>query len=182
MKRRRFIQSLVAVFSLPGSATLSLRSASAALPAASAVPTKARFWAVYMSGLHGECTPQTLQNLLHIPEVDARRYVSQLIADGVIKPNPLLQKSVSKLLRPTEDSPLETLKKRLDMKARRGSGNQEMHRVIGKADLGDDEPGSEEASGNVDPITDTAIDSEDTRQDTDVQQSTKLQCGPEQHS
>jgi hypothetical protein len=33
-----------------------------------------------------------LQSLLNIPEVDARRYVSHLIADGVLKPNPILQK------------------------------------------------------------------------------------------
>ena len=111
MNRRRFLQSLAAVISLPAGAGLSLKPATAALPTAAAVPAKARFWAIYMSGLHGECTPQTLQNLLHIPEVDAKKYISHLIADGVIKPNPLLQKSVSKVLQSTEDGPFDKVKR-----------------------------------------------------------------------
>lgn len=116
MNRRRFIQSLAAVFSLPAGANLSLGSASAALPAAAAVPAKARFWAIYMSALHGECTPQTLQNLLHIPEVDAKRYMGQLIADGVIKPNPLLRRGVSNMLNSNEDRLKGNIQKRLEMK------------------------------------------------------------------
>ena len=86
MDRRTFIQSLAALLSLPANPVASLRSATAALPAATVVPTKARSWAAYISALHGECTPQTLQNLLHIPEVDAKKYVSQLIVEGIIKP------------------------------------------------------------------------------------------------
>lgn len=118
MNRRRFIQSLVAVFSLPANPILSLRSATASLPTAMAVPARARSWAVYISALHGECTPQTLQNLLHIPEVDAKKYISQLIADGAIKSNPLLQRSVSKFVESNDDSLLDKVKKRLEMKAR----------------------------------------------------------------
>jgi len=83
-----------------------------------AVPARARSWAVYISALHGECTPQTLQNLLHIPEVDAKKYISQLIADGAIKSNPLLQRSVSKFVESNDDSLLDKVKKRLEMKAR----------------------------------------------------------------
>jgi len=116
MNRRRFIQSLAAVLSLPANATLSLRSATAALPTAAAVPANARFWAIYMSALHGECTPKTLQNLLHIPEVDAKKYVSHLIADGVIKPNPLLQRSVSNFVKSNDESLLDKVKKRFEMK------------------------------------------------------------------
>ena len=118
MNRRRFIQSLVAVFSLPANPALSLQSVTTALPAAVAVPAHARSWAVYMSTLHGECTPRALQNLLNIPEIDAKRYVSRLIADGVLKPNPLLQKSVSEIVKTIENSPLDKVKRRLDMKAR----------------------------------------------------------------
>ncbi|MCP4185391.1 MAG: hypothetical protein GY761_19130 [Hyphomicrobiales bacterium] len=118
MNRRSFIQSLVAVFSLPANPILSLSSATAAIPTAMAVPARARSWAVYISSLHGECTPQTLQNLLHIREVDAKKYIIQLIADGVIKPNPLLQRSVSKLLKTNDDNLLDKVKKRLEMKAR----------------------------------------------------------------
>ncbi|WP_337659779.1 hypothetical protein [Anderseniella sp. Alg231-50] len=118
MNRRRFIQSLVAVFSLPASPALSLQSVTTALPAAAAVPAQARSWAVYMSTLHGECTPRALQSLLNIPEIDAKRYVSHLIADGVLKPNPLLQKSVSEIVKTIENSPLDKVKGRLEMKAR----------------------------------------------------------------
>jgi len=114
MNRRRFIQSLAAVFSLPAAPTLSLGSATAAVPTAAAVPAQARFWSIYMTALHGECTPQTLQNLLHIPEVDAKRYVGQLIADGVIKPNPLLQNTVSELVKPNDESLIDKVKKRFD--------------------------------------------------------------------
>lgn len=119
MKRRTFIQSLAAVMTLPSAGALPLRSATAALPtAAAAVPTKARFWAIYMSSLHGECTPQTLHNLLHIPKVDAKRYVSQLIADGVIKPNPLLQRTATELVKGKNENLIEKVKKRSEMKAK----------------------------------------------------------------
>lgn len=118
MNRRSFIQSLVAVFSLPASPALSLQSVTTALPAAAAVPAQARSWAVYMSTLHGECTPRALQSMLNIPEIDAKRYISRLIADGVLKPNPLLQTSVSEIAKTIDNSPLDKVKRRLDMKAR----------------------------------------------------------------
>ena len=114
MNRRRFIQSLAAVFTLPATPKLALGSAGAVSGAAAAVPTQARFWAIYMSALHGECTPQTLQNLLHIPEVDSKRYIGQLIADGVIKPNPLLQNTVTELVKPKDDGLVEKVKKRFE--------------------------------------------------------------------
>lgn len=123
MKRRTFIQSLAAVFALPAAPSLSLPGASAAVPAATAVPTQARFWAIYMSALHGECTPQTLTNLLHIPQVDAKRYVTQLIADGVIKPNPILQDAVSELVKPKDETLLDKAKKRLEKKSQTQSGS-----------------------------------------------------------
>lgn len=117
MNRRRFIQSVVAVLSLPAAPALSFRAATSALPAAAAVPAQARSWAIYMSTLHGECTPQTLQNLLNIPAADARSYVTQLIADGALKPNPLLQKSVSELVKTKDGNLFDKFKRRLEMKA-----------------------------------------------------------------
>ncbi len=118
MNRRRFIQSLVAVFSLPASPALSLQSVTTTFPTAAAVPAHARSWAVYMSALHGECTPRALQNLLNIPEIDARRYVSHLIADGVLKPSSLLQRSASEFVKTNENSPLDKVKRRLETNAR----------------------------------------------------------------
>ena len=140
MNRRRFLQSLAAVFSLPAMPAVSLAPATAAVPTAAAVPANARFWAIYMSGLHGECTPQTLQNLLHIPEIDARRYISQLISDGVIKPNPLLQRSVSQIMKRNRDSLMDKVSERLEMKERAGSTGVEIPRSDDEAGCRDDEP------------------------------------------
>ncbi len=121
MNRRHFIQSLVAVLSLPASTSFSLQTAFAGLPTAAAVPAQARTWAVYMSTLHGECTPQALQSMLNISAVEAKKYVTQLVADGVIKQNPLLQKSVSEFVSTRDDSLFNKVKKRLEMKAQAGS-------------------------------------------------------------
>ncbi len=117
MNRRRFLQSVAAVFTLPALPALSFGSSAAVPSAAVAVPTQARFWAIYMSGLHGECPPHALQTLLNIPASEANTYVTQLVAEGVIKPNPLLQRSVSKLIKSDDDSLLGKVKKRLEMKS-----------------------------------------------------------------
>lgn len=126
MNRRRFIQSLAAMFTLPAVPSLSLGTAAAVPSVAVAVPAQARFWSIYMTALHGECTPQTLQNLLHIPELDAKKYVGQLIADGVIKPNPLLQNSVSELVKPNDDSVVDKVKKRFEKKTEANSAKAEI--------------------------------------------------------
>lgn len=147
MNRRSFVQSLVAVFSLPANPTVSLRAVTTALPAAAAIPAEARSWAVYMSTLHGECTPRALQSLLNIPEIDAKRYLSHLIADGVLKPNPLLQKSVSEIVKTIENSPLDKVKRRLEMKARADSEQLEncdsvdtIERLDNRAEMPEDLP------------------------------------------
>ena len=117
MNRRRFIQSLAAVFSLPALPSISLGTASAAMPSAVAVPAHARSWAIYMSRLHGECPPHALQTIVNVSASDAKKYVSQLIAEGAIKPGPILQKPVSEITKTNEDSLLGKFKKRLEMKA-----------------------------------------------------------------
>ena len=104
------------MFSLPALPSLSLGAAQTALPTAVAVPAHARSWAVYMSLLHGECRPQVLQNMLNIPAGDAKRYVAQLIAEGAIKPNPILQSVVSDYTKTDKNGLLEKLKERLEMK------------------------------------------------------------------
>lgn len=131
MKRRTFIQSLAAVFTLPTVGALPLQSAAASIPtAAAAVPTKARFWAIYMSSLHGECTPQTLHNLLNIPKVDANKYIGQLIADGVIKPNPLLQRTATELVKSKNENVLDKIKKRSEMKSKAKAGKLEINETV----------------------------------------------------
>lgn len=115
MNRRSFIQSLAAVFCLPAMPLTSLSHAAAGIPAAVDVPARVKSWAVYMSNLHGECTPLTLQRLLHIPEADAKSYVGRLIADGVLKPNPLLQQSLRKFADTEQGDLLHTGKERLEI-------------------------------------------------------------------
>ena len=151
MNRRRFLQSLAAVFSLPAASAIPLQPAAAAIPSAAAVPTQARFWAVYMSALHGECTPKTLQNLLHIPEMDAKRYVSQLIADGVIKPNPLLQRTVSNVLEARDENLLDKAKKRLEMKAEGEGGISHKYELTETADTLEGEAELSELVDGQDP-------------------------------
>jgi len=112
MNRRTFIQSLAASLALPAVPALSLKQVAAALPAAApssaasasaaAMATKARFWAIYMHGVQGHCTPATLSTVLGIPESQARRYVTRLVADGVIRPNPLLKKATAKAAKTVE--------------------------------------------------------------------------------
>jgi hypothetical protein len=114
MNRRSFIQSLAAVFSLPAMPLTSLRPVAAGIPAAADVPARVKSWAVYMSNLHGDCTPLTLHRLLHIPEADATHYVRRLIADGVLKPNPLLQQSLRKLATPEEGNLPDAAGERLE--------------------------------------------------------------------
>ncbi|MEM9733874.1 MAG: hypothetical protein AAF903_10385 [Pseudomonadota bacterium] len=67
-----------------------------------------------------ECTPKTLQNLLHIPARDADRYVAQLLAEGAIKGHPMVQQSVSQLTQSDRGSVLDRLKKRFEMKREQG--------------------------------------------------------------
>ena len=150
MNRRRFIQSLAAVFSLPACMPLSLRPATAALPTAGTVPTQARFWAIYMSAVDGQCTPQTLQKMLHIPEIDAKRYLDELIANGVIKPNPLLKTSVSKVLQSSEDGVLNKLEKRLENKEQAEPTGPEIHEKGDETDYQEAEPEMSGRSPEVD--------------------------------
>ncbi|MEM9471606.1 MAG: hypothetical protein AAGA00_06595 [Pseudomonadota bacterium] len=150
MNRRSFIQSLVAVFSLPAGPTVSLRAAPTALPAA-AVSAQARSWAVYMSTLHGECTPRALQSMLNIPETDAKRYLSRLIADGVLKPNPLLQTSVSNVVKTIENSPLDKIKRRLEIKAQAEPEQLENRDSADAVESLDNRAEMSEAPAEVDP-------------------------------
>lgn len=139
MKRRTFIQSLVAMVSLPVAPTLSFGSATAVAPVAVAVPAQARFWSIYMTALHGECPPHALQAMTNIPASEAKRYITQLIAEGVIKPNPLLQNSVSKVLKSNEDSLLDKVKKRSEMKAQAKIDEVEIGEIVDQSESMEDE-------------------------------------------
>lgn len=116
MKRRSFLKSVVALVSFPAMPKFPVLAAPVVPATAVAVPTKARFWAIYMSSLRGECTPETLQTMLKIPAVDAKNYITQLIADGVIKPNPMAHTAVSQIVKGRKSNIFDKLKSRLEMK------------------------------------------------------------------
>lgn len=90
MNRREFTKSLAALFAVPAIPLAAPMAVSAAPVAAISVPSQARFWAIYMTGLHGKCSPKALQTMLNIPAGEAQGYLNQLVSDGVIKPNNLL--------------------------------------------------------------------------------------------
>ncbi len=110
MNRRSFTKALGAMFALPVMPMPTL----AAAPAAVAVPSQARFWAIYMSGLHGKCTPKALQTMLNIPAAEAEGYLNQMILDGVIKPNNLLQGLKSSSSPKSDPDFVERLKDRFE--------------------------------------------------------------------
>ena len=99
MDRRTFTKSLAAVMTLPAMPSAALAAPSAAV----SVPSQARYWAIYMNSLHGQCTPRALQVMLNIPHAQAEGYLGQLMAEGVIKPNPLMT-GIKNALRPSTQS------------------------------------------------------------------------------
>lgn len=143
MNRRKFIQSCTAIFALPVLPSLPALS-SPAVASASAVPAQARFWAIYFSGMHGECAPQTLQKALNIPAAEARGYLTQLISDGVIKPNPLLKSSISSIVKNQKDGFVDKLKARMELKSKSAAVDEETETPAEKIAL------SEEALSEAD--------------------------------
>ncbi|MEL7274139.1 MAG: hypothetical protein AAGK33_11955 [Pseudomonadota bacterium] len=116
MNRRRFLQSVATLVALPAMPQMSWRASAFAAPTATVVPAQARSWAIYISTLHGECSPQTLQTLLQIPASDAKRYLTQLVAEGVIKAHPLVQQSIARMAHGDQGGVLDNIKRRLEMK------------------------------------------------------------------
>ena len=92
MNRRHFTTALSALFAAPA---LPLKALSAAPVAASTVPNAARFWAIYMSQLHGSCSASTLSTMTGIDATAAQGYLSRMITDGVIKPTNIISKAIN---------------------------------------------------------------------------------------
>jgi hypothetical protein len=85
----------------------------ASLPAASAaIPNPARFWAIYMSHLHGTCSPQTLAKVTGIDASLTKGYLSRLLSEGVLSPPNMAAKVMSAQAKPTQKP--SGLRKRLD--------------------------------------------------------------------
>ena len=65
-----------------------------------ATSAAARFWAIYMSGLHGDVTPSALSQLSGLNVSEATSLRAELIRNHVIKPQGLIKKAVSTALDP----------------------------------------------------------------------------------
>jgi len=87
MNRRQFTSALGAAAAAPA---LPLKALTAAPAVATAVPNTARFWAIYMSHLHGSVSAKTLSVMTGLDVSVAQSHLTKLLSDGVIKPNHLL--------------------------------------------------------------------------------------------
>ena len=88
MNRRRFIQTLSAATAVP---------ALPALPATTpiAVPNAARFWAIYMTSMHGDVTPGMLTQMTGLAPATTKAIRAKLIADKVISPIGFVRKGIA---------------------------------------------------------------------------------------
>ena len=92
MNRRQFTTSLSALFAAPA---LPLKALTAAPASGTTVPNAARFWAIYMSQMHGTCSAHTLSTMTGIDASTAQGYLSRMIGDGVIKPTNIVSKAIN---------------------------------------------------------------------------------------
>jgi hypothetical protein len=89
MNRRQFTASLAALAAAPALPAKALASVSAA------IPNPARFWAIYMSHLHGTCPPAVLAKVTGVSPSIARGYLSRLVAEGVLTPTKVVARAVT---------------------------------------------------------------------------------------
>ena len=89
MNRRQFTTSLDALAAVPVLPLKALASAG------TAIPNPARFWAIYMSHLHGTRSAATLTKAAGINSGIARGYLSRLVAEGVLTPTKVLGRTVA---------------------------------------------------------------------------------------
>jgi hypothetical protein len=82
MNRRQFTTTLTALAAAPA---MPLKALTAA-PAATAIPNSARFWAIYMSHLHGTCSAKTLSTMTGLDASVTQGYLSRMVSEGIIKP------------------------------------------------------------------------------------------------
>jgi hypothetical protein len=109
MNRRQFTTGLGAIAAAPALPVKALAS----LPAASAaIPNPARFWAIYMSHLHGTCSPQTLAKVTGIDASITKGYLSRLLSEGVLTPPNMAVKVMSAKAKPAHKP--SGLRERLD--------------------------------------------------------------------
>lgn len=90
MNRREFTRNMLAAATIPALPVPSLAKAQAVV-----VPKAARFWAIYMTHLHGDITPGMLTQMTGIAPAQTTAIRAKLIADNVIAPTGFIQKSLA---------------------------------------------------------------------------------------
>jgi|GEM_PF-1781497 len=115
MNRRAFTAGLTSVLALPA---LPIKAVASLLPpAATAIPNPARFWAIYLSHLHGSCTPAALAKATEIKTSMARGYLGHMLADGTLTPVNLVQHAMARHSAQSPTRP-SRLKQFIDKKTR----------------------------------------------------------------
>ncbi len=90
MNRREFTRNMLAAAAVPALPVPSLAKAQAVV-----VPKAARFWAIYMTHLHGDVTSDMLTRMTGLAPAEATAVRAKLIADKVIAPTGFIRKSLA---------------------------------------------------------------------------------------
>jgi len=90
MNRREFTRNMLAAAATPALPLPALAKAQAVV-----VPKAARFWAIYMTHLHGDITPGMLTQMTGIAPAQTTAIRAKLIADNVISPTGFVRKSAA---------------------------------------------------------------------------------------
>jgi hypothetical protein len=110
MNRRQFTTALAALAATPALPAKAITGLPAAAGAAISKP--ARFWAIYMSHLHGTCTPQVLAKAAKISPAVARSHLSSMVSQGILTPTNIAAKTVATQANPIQNT--SNIRTRLD--------------------------------------------------------------------
>ena len=90
MNRREFTRNLLAAATIPALPVPAMAKAQTVV-----VPKAARFWAIYMTHLHGDITPGMLTQMTGIAPAQTTAIRAKLIADKVISPTGFVPKGLA---------------------------------------------------------------------------------------
>jgi len=85
MKRREFLTTATAAAAIPALPAIAVPAATAA-----PVPNAARYWAIYMTNLHGDVSPGMLAKATGLSTAKAAAIRTDLIAANVLKPTRII--------------------------------------------------------------------------------------------
>lgn len=91
MERRKFLGASLAATAAAFAPLGAVKAVTPTAPVAAA----ARYWATYMTQLHGRCTPQMLGTMLRIDKAAAGSILQTLVANGALKPAQVIPSPVT---------------------------------------------------------------------------------------